>query len=215
MNFEKLVNSKLNVIADWIIRLVMLNILMIFTSLAVVTIYPSLSAGYNMFNDYLNKKDVKLFRGYFGYFKESIGRKMILTIIIGVFFAIGYSNTRYYTVFVQDAEIFYTVGYYVTLTVLVILFTIVLYSFSIIRVFPTLKFMRLFKVSFYLAGKYYFVSLGLVVVTLLPMILLFYPQLMLLYILVGVSLPVILNSVLTKNVVKYIQTLGENNETRD
>ncbi len=60
--FEKLVNSRINDVADWIIRIIMINVMIIFFSLAVVTIYPAISAGYNMFHDYVEKKNTRLFK---------------------------------------------------------------------------------------------------------------------------------------------------------
>ncbi|MCD6482156.1 MAG: hypothetical protein J7K80_00270, partial [Candidatus Izimaplasma sp.] len=62
MSFEKLVNSKINVFADWIIRLVMINLMIIVSSLLIITIYPALTAGFNLFHDYINGKNPKLFR---------------------------------------------------------------------------------------------------------------------------------------------------------
>lgn len=210
MNLEKLVNSKVNVVADWIIRLIVLNVLMIFSSLLIITIYPAISAGFNMFNDYVNQKDTKLFKGYFGYLKENIVRKMILSLIIGFLFVLSYSNIRFYSSSItSEASVISTLGYYVMLSLAAILYAVSLFSFVVNRVNSKLKFISLFKLSFYMAGKYYLVTIGLVVVNTLPVILLFFPQTVIFFILMGISLPVMVDAFLTRNAVNYLEDLGE------
>lgn len=213
MNFEKLVNSKINVVADWIIRLVILNVLIIFFSLPIITIYPAVSAGYNMFNDYVNQKNTKLFQGFFTYFKEALGRKMLLSVIIVLVFVLGYSNIRFYSFNLEnDPSIVNNLGYYITLSLLAIWYAITVYTIIVNRVNSKMKLMSLFKLSFFMAGKYYFITLALVVVNSLPIVLLFFPQTVVFFILMGISLPLMINAFLTRGAVFYLENLGEKND---
>lgn len=214
MNFTKMVNSKLNAIADWIIRLVMINILIIFFSLPMITIYPAVSAGYNVFNDYINNKNPKMFKDYFKYFKEGIVKKLLLSLIIGIIVVVGALNMRYYSLSMEtSSSAMYIVGFYVTLALSAMVYVTVLYTFTVIKIRPDIKIIHLFKTAFYLAGKFYFVSMLLVVSNSLPILLLMWPQTILFFIIMGVAIPVCLNAVFTKQAYLWLERAGDQNDS--
>ncbi len=213
--FEKLVNSRINDIADWIIRIVMINVMIIFFSLFVVTIYPAISAGYNMFNDYINRKETKLFKDYFKYFKEELFKKIIIEIIIATVFFLLYLNIRYYDFNLQNqTSTFHWIGYYISLGLIAIWFAMMMFSIIVMRVQNNLKLLNFFKLSFFLAGKYYFITLILVVITLAPFMLWLVPTSLtsLLFVFTGISIPLLLNTLLTRRVVTYLEKLGGHND---
>ncbi len=212
MDFEKLVNSKINVFADWVIRLVMINLMVIISSLLIITIYPALSAGYNLFHDYVNGKNPKLFKGYYQYFKESFKQKIIIGSIIGISILIGFLNVRYYsTVLETTSSAFYLIGYYVTLALLAALYAGSFYSIVVFRVSPKLKIKTIIKVSFVLAGKFYFRTLLLVIVNTSVVFLLIYPPTAMIFIFAGVSIVLVLDVLITTDVIHYLVNLGEDN----
>jgi len=212
MNFEKLVNSKINVFADWVIRLVMINLMVIVFSLPVITIFPAISAGYHLMFDYTNGKNTKLFSGFFTYFRESIGKKMILGIIIGIAIIIGFLNVRYYTEVLKiNPTVFYNIGYYVTLAMLAALYAGSFYSVVVITVYPYTKLRNIFKLSFVVAGKFYFRTLLVVIVNTAVFLLLFYPPTAMIFIFMGVSIVLLVDSLITRDVVTYLANLGEKN----
>ncbi len=213
--WEKIVNSRINDIADWIIRLIMLNIMMIFFSLAIVTIYPALSAGYNLFSDYVNKKNPRLFSDYFKYFKTGLIKKIALELIIIVVFLVAFLNARYYYLSLENASTtFLWIGYYVSLGLLAIWFAMMLYSVILLKVRMDLSFGTIFKWSFLLAGKYYWITLILVIVTLAPFTLILFMNAftMLLLVFLGLSLPLLVNVLLTRNVVRFLEKAGESHD---
>lgn len=213
--FEKLVNSRLNDIADWIIRLILLNIMMIFFSLAIVTIYPALSAGYNMFSDYTGKKNPRLFYDFFKYFKEALGKKILLQLVIMAVFFVAFLNARYYYLSLESApSVFLWIGYYISLGLLAIWFATMLYSVIVMRVRTDLNLVTLFKWSFLLAGKYYWITLGLVIITLAPFTLILFMNAftMLLLVFLGLSLPMLGNVLMTRGVVRYLEKAGESHD---
>ena len=213
MNFTKMVNSKLNTIADWIIRLVMINILIIFFSLAIITIYPAVSAGYNVFNDYVNGKNPRMFKDYFKYFKEVIIMKLALSLLIGAIIALGALNLRYYSLSMEVSDsLVYVVGFYVTLVLSAMVYVTVLFTFTVIKVKPDINLIPLLKTAFFLAGKFYFVSMLLVVTNGLPFILLMWPQTIVFFIIMGVSIPVCLNAVFTKGAYIWLENAGDQSD---
>lgn len=212
--YEKSFFSKLNEIADWIIRLIMLNIMMIFFSLAIVTIYPAISAGYNMFSDYINKKYPSLFKDYFKYFKEALGRKIIIEVIIGLVFLLTYLNIRYYDMSLeQSTSVFYLIGYYISLALIAIWTATTFYSIVVVKVKPKIRYLNLFKLSFFLAGKFYLLTLLLVMIALIPFMLILFASTIspLFFIFMGLSIPVLLSALVTSKAVNYLEGLDNSN----
>lgn len=209
--FDKVVNSKLNAVADWIIRLIMINIMIIFFSLPVVTLYPALSAGYNLLHDYSQQKDTKLFKGFWKYFKIGIGKKIIVEIVLLIVFLLGYSNIRYYTSIIEGNNLFFLIGYYVSLALLAMVYGVSLYTLVVVKVNPKMRLLHIFKISFMLAGKFYFITMLLVIVNSIPFLLLFHPITMLIFVFMGITIPLLLHVLLTKNAVFYLEGLGDKN----
>jgi len=213
--FNKLFTSKLNDIADWIIRLIVLNIMMIFFSLAIVTIYPAVSAGYNMFSEYVKKNNPRLFSGFFNFFKKALLRKIIIELIIGLVFFLAYLNIRYYDAYIVETKgTFYLIGYYISLALIAIWTATSFYTIVVVKVKPTVHYKNLFKLSFFLAGKYYLRTLLLVSIAFIPfMLILFAPTISpLFFIFLGLSTPVLLSALVTRKAVAYLERLDKAND---
>lgn len=213
MNIEKLAHSKINRVADWILRIIVLNGLMILTMLPIITIFVALSSGYNMFSDYVNGKNPPLIKGYIKYFKthflKKLGRGLIF-IILSFFL---FSNIRFYLVGLEsDQSLIDLIGYYVSIILLVMLLTVMLYSLVVTSVYPKLRLRLFYKMSFFLAGKYFFKTIMLALVTLIPFVMFLTPFTMMLFIFMGLSIPVMLNVLLTRNARHYMESLGENDD---
>jgi len=202
--------QKLNTIADWIIRIVMINIITIVLLIPMITIYPAVSAAYNLFSDYTNKDEVNLFKGYFGYFKKDLWKKIVLSSIFLLVIILGYYNVTYYLNDLNNnSGIFYLIGYYISIVLLLTAFVVILYSFTVVSVYPKAKYKTIYKLSFYLAGKYFLKTILLIVSTILPFFLLLAPFTAILFVFSGVSLSILLNVLITKKAVIYLKGLGE------
>lgn len=209
--FSKGFASKLNEVADWIIRLIVLNIMMIFFSLAILTIYPAISAGYNMFSDYIKKDNPRLFSGYFKYFKTSLFRKVIIELILGFVFFLAYLNIRYYDAYIGEGlGAFYIIGYYISLALIAMWTATTFYTIVVVKVKADMPYKNLFKLAFFLAGKFYLTTLMLVSIAFIPFVLiLFAPTISpLFFIFMGLSIPLVLNALMTQKVVAYLEGLG-------
>ena len=208
MVYEKTFYQKINTVADWIIRIIMLNILMIITSLPVITIFPSIAAGYKMFRRYIHKDEEKLFKGYFEFFLQDFGKKFSVGLVLIVIIGLGYLNVTYYVDLLNvNNNIFYLVGYYLTLAVLISAFIIMLYTMSILYILPKIKLVLLFKLAFYLSGKYFFKTVLLVLTTIVPFLMLMLPITQIMFVFAGISIPLLLNVLITDSVVEYIEGL--------
>jgi uncharacterized membrane protein YesL len=208
MVYEKSLYQKINTVADWIIRIIMINILMILTSLLIVTIYPSIAAGYKLFHQYIHKDEEKLFKGYFKFFLEDVGKKIGIGLIFIVVLVLGYLNTTYYVDGLNEqSNWLYLIGYYVTLAFLVSAFIVTLYTLSVLYVVPKAKVTLMFKLAFYLSGKYFLRTVLLVLTTAVPFVLLMTPITQLIFVFAGLSIPVLLNALITDKIVAYVEGL--------
>ena len=65
MEEKKLINSKLWLFFDWVWRLMVLNVLVIITSIGIVTIMPSLCAAFKTIKDTKENYSPHIFKNYF------------------------------------------------------------------------------------------------------------------------------------------------------
>lgn len=212
---NKLFTSKINDIADWIIRLIVINVMMIFFSLGIVTIFPALSAGYHMFSEYAKKNNPRLFSGFFNNFKTALLRKIVIELIIGLVFFIAYLNIRYYDAYLaEQTGSFYVIGYYISLALIAMWTATVFYTIVVVKVKPGVGYKNLFKLSFYLAGKYYIRTLLLVSIAFIPFLLILFAPVIspLFFIFIGLSTPILLSALVTRRAVDYLEGLDKAND---
>ncbi|HHW79481.1 MAG TPA: YesL family protein [Acholeplasmataceae bacterium] len=205
---EKKLFTILNTIADWIIRVIMINLLVITFMLPVVTIIPAITAGYKLFSDYLNKDEENLFKGFFKYFKEAFVNKMIVTIILILVIGVTYYNNRQYgTLIESNSNILYTIGYYLTLVILIGVIMITMYLPLVFSERSKYDIGKSFKLAFYLSGKYVFRTVALTLTLLIPYLMFTTNFTILLFVFCGVSIVLLLNALITKKPRKYLQEM--------
>lgn len=210
MSYEKSLYQKINTIADWIIRIIMINVLMILTSIPIVTLFPSLAAGYKLFYEYKHKNETKLFKSYFSFFKDDFMRKLQIGLILVIVILIGYFNVTYYVdILKNDDNIFYQIGYYITFAFLVSALVVTLYTLPIVTLYPKLHLSLMMKLAFALSGKYFFRTLLLFVIHTIPFLLLFTPITTLILVFMGISLPMLLAVLVHEKASIYLISLGE------
>jgi hypothetical protein len=65
----------------------------------------------------------------------------------------------------------------------------------------------MFKLAFYLSGKYFLRTVLLVLTTAVPFVLLMTPITQLIFVFAGLSIPVLLNALITNQIVEYVEGL--------
>lgn len=212
MFYEKPFFSKLNVFADWFIRLVVLNLLIIIMSLPIVTLFHAFSAGFNTLSDYKNRKDVKIFSTYFRYFKQEFVKKLILELIVIAVIVFCYYNGRYYiSMYDYNGQLFYLIGYYVVIALSVSCLAINLFALQVFRVVPKYKLSQILKLAFLLAGKFFYITILVIAIMLSPILLLFNYLTALVLVFVGVSLPLYITVVIMSRSGMYLERLVKQN----
>lgn len=203
---EKPFFQKLNQIADWVIRIVLLNVLLIISMLGVITFYLGLSAVYNLFLDYTNGDDTPLFKGFWNYFKEDIKKKLLISLILIIFVFMGVLNTMNYLQYIKEQPtVFYMIGYYVTFTFTIGFALITLFTLPSRVIFPKLGIKNLFKLSFYLSGRFILRTFLILIVYTGSFLMLFYPFTIPFFMVLGLSAPLLIQTIIQKRVILYLK----------
>lgn len=210
--YENALHQKLNTFADWTIRIIMINFMMILCALPIITLYPALLAGYKLFNDYLNKKETPLFRGFFKYFIENFGSKMQMGLLMALTVIMAIINLTVYNDYIAvNPSPMNLIGYYVMIILIVSALFVTFYTLPLLSTYPKTKTWLLIKFAFFLSGKYIFRTVLAVLILLVPILMMLTPVTMIIFLFTGVSVPVILYALLFKKVVKFIESLAEEN----
>jgi uncharacterized membrane protein YesL len=210
--YDKTLYQKLNTFADWVIRLVMINILIIVTSLPVITLYPALLAGYKMFHKYINKEEVPIFKSYFTYFGENFGSKIKIGLILAAAIFVGAVNTTIYNEFLEaNPSPFNLVGQYVMIIMVLSVIFVTMYTFPLMLTYPNTNVWLLIKFSFFLSGKFILRTFLAILILFIPILLLVHPLLILILVFVGMSTMVLLYALVFRKVVEYVEGLDQAN----
>lgn len=198
----------LNIFADWFIRITLINILVIICMLPIITIIPAISSGYRLFSDILNKEEENIFKAYFKYFKEDFVNKLIVSVIVIIVFAVSFYNNRLYGNLVESgANVFYTIGYYLTLALMFGVVMVTLYLPLVFSERKGIEIIQIFKLAFYLAGKYPFRTILITLSLLIPYLMLTNPITIVFFVFSGISLPLLINAALTLKGRELLRTM--------
>ena len=210
--YDKTLYQKLNTFADWVIRLVVINILIIVTSLPLITLYPALLAGYKMFHKFLNKEEVPIFKSYFNFFGENIGQKLKIGLILAAAILVGVINITIYNEFLEaNPSPFNLVGQYVMVVMVLSVIFVTMYTFPLMLTYPNTNIWLLIKFAFFLSGKFIFRTGMAILILFIPIVLLIHPLLTLILVFVGMSTMVLLYALVFKKVIDYVEGLDEAN----
>ena len=169
MFVEKPLYAKLNAVADWIIRIVVINILVIIVALPIVTWYVALGAGYQLFADYVNKDEPGVFKGFWHHLKNHFVRKLLVGLLSAGILLLCLYNILYYNRLLEEgAGSFYLAGYYLTMALMLMVAVVALHSMAVLRVYPDVKWSLFIKLSFVISGKHILASLFLIPLYALP-----------------------------------------------
>jgi uncharacterized membrane protein YesL len=213
VTIEKPLYQKLNSIADWIIRIIVTNILVIVTALPIVTLYAALSAGFNVFADVLDKDEENIFKRFYDHFKAHLPKRLLIGTLMILLVLFGYYNLLYYREILKSNDtLFYVIGYYAMFSLIIILFVLTLQSFAVSRVYPNANVTMTFKLSFFISGKYFIRTFLLIVIWTLPVLLFFSPFLMTLFFFAGVGMPLLLQALLARPILRGLKELGDRHD---
>ncbi len=209
--FEKPFFHKLNLIADWILRIVILNIFLVFSTLLVVTLYPGISASYKLFKEWKQGENTPIFGGFWKYFKEDFKRKISISIILILIIAIGvYSLITYNEFIKENSGTIYLVGYFVVLIFLIGFVLVTLFTIPVMLYFKEINLTNIYKISLYVMAKYFYITLLVSVLWIIPAILLYFPKLMVIYVVAGLSLTVLLWVLVSAPIFRFLERISKN-----
>ncbi|CDR31255.1 Predicted integral membrane protein [Acholeplasma oculi] len=210
--FESGFYQKLNTFADWVLRITVINIMIILTSLPVVTIYPALLAGYKLYHKYLNKEEVPMIKSYFKFFTENFGKKMQIGLVLAFALILGFVNVTIYQDFLQtNPNPFNVIGQYVMIIMVLSVVFVSMFTLPLMITYPNTDTWLLIKFAFFLSGKYVIKTVLAVLIMLIPFLMLLHPITIFIFLFAGLSTPVCLYALLFKKVVTFVEGLDKEN----
>lgn len=158
MDSRKLTNSKVYQVFDFIMRLILLNLLALTFSFPIITFLTSLVATHDVIKQYINDGSTVVFRPFWESFKRNFFKTVILQIgIIVAGFLFGNSLLFFYNHTVDGG--IYAFGFYLTMLIILVLF-IILVNYPLTCVyFKGLKATHYLKLSALFAFKDLSISL--------------------------------------------------------
>lgn len=205
---------KLNVISDWILRIVIINLLLIVCTFLVITLYPGIYAAYRLFKDYKEGKNTPIFNGFWTYFKEQFKTKIQISLTLILIILIGVYSLFTYNDFIGKNEgMIYLIGYYVVLMFLIGFVIVTLFTIPIIIYFKEASIGNMYKLSLYIMGRYFYIAFLTSILWVIPLILIFIPQLMVIYVIAGLSLTVLLWILISGPLFRFLERISKNVQT--
>lgn len=196
-NDKKLINI-INTASDWIIRVVIINVLIISVSLLVVTIIPAVTAGYKLFCSYIKREEEPLFKGFFTNFKENLINKLILSVIVIIGIGVAVLSNLYYQNMIKtNPSIIAYAGFVVTLILGVVIIITTSFIPVILTGIENVDVETTLKTSFYYSIKYLPRTIVMLFVMLMPGLLLITSITMLILVFAGISLPLLSIAIIT------------------
>lgn len=200
MEFEKLIQSKTFGFFDWVYRLLIINLMVIFLMVPVISILPAIVSAYATFKNHLDGDITNTFKLFFRNLKKYFERSFTVWIVIVVATLIGGYSIIFYGSLSKE-NLLSQAGFYVMIFMILLIFIMIVNMPLLIIYFPKLKGVDLFKASTYLSFKFIgttLILLGLLVVTIITAPFLPYS------ILFGFSLPIFIALKVTKPVYRYL-----------
>ncbi len=229
MSEKKIINSKVWVFFDWIWRLMILNVLVLITSIGIITIVPSIAAAFKSIKDTKENYTTHIIRPFFSnfvyLFKDTFVFSIILVFLLGVpgYAYIWYDGTIGATQGSGDAmdQTWFMIA---LVSIVIIIIGAFVIGIAFIQIPMVLNyfyygFFDNVKLCFYMAYKYIITSLieiftvGISIFVLINA--LFIYALMPVWLFFGISLPLYIMYIVSRRFYKYVSENTEDEEEID
>ncbi|MDL2292079.1 YesL family protein [Acholeplasma sp. OttesenSCG-928-E16] len=211
---QKPIHKIASSVADWVLRFIVINFLVIICSLGIITIFPALSAAFQLFDDYINKVETKLFKGFFSYFKEDIKKKLLYGLFFVALIAIGVVSSWYYTNLLREHnDVILWIGYIFVLSIVLLFALTMLYSLIVLTVYKPASLFTLIKQSLFLAGKFFLRTIVIIIIWIIPILMFLTIPTIIIFMIIGLSGPLFLQAKISQKTLNFIYEVGvEENE---
>lgn len=204
--FDKPWVEKLNKIADWIIRIIVINIFVVISTIGIITFYAGFKMAYDMFSDYVEGKNTPLFKGMWDNFKKDFLKKLgygtlvFITLFVGITSLMWYNNSLE-----EEFNFMIGIGYFIMLMFNFGVYLIVIYSLSVTHVHEDISLKNNIRLSFYLAGRFFLRTILLLIINIAPFLLILNFYTAPIFVLAGLAGPAVLNVLITRKPVRLLK----------
>jgi|GEM_PF-3487752 len=206
MNVEKMMNSKMYQVFDYIVRLIILNVLIFLVSLPLFTILAAFSSGFSVIRKMDENRGSGVFKEFFRFFFRVLAKTAILSLVLLIFFLLLANSIVFFFQSLGEGTI-HAIGLLLSVSTGITVLACLNHLPIVISYFPDLLIGDSLKLSFLFGFKHPLLTVQLMGPTLvfLAMVAGFYQAVAFL----GISLPLYLGY---KMSVRTYRTIYERNK---
>jgi uncharacterized membrane protein YesL len=153
MNTEKLLNSKIYQILDFVMRLVILNVLIVFVSLPLFTLLAAITSGHDVVRKMAEDRGTSIFKEFFKTFIQVLGKTAIVSLFMIIVLLI-FVNSGFFFFHTMGDGIIYGIGFLLTISVGFVLIACMQHLPIVISYFPDLRTIDSIKLMFLFSARY-------------------------------------------------------------
>lgn len=229
MEDKKLTNSKVWIFFDWVWRLMVLNVLVLVTSIGIITIVPAICAAFKSIKDTDDNYTPHIIKNYFQNFRYFFRDTFVFSILLIIFIVIcGYAFLWY------DGVVGVTTGSQeqmdqtwlmiavVSIVIVIIGMLVILMSFIQVPMVMTYFYYGLIdsiKLSFYMAFKYIITTIIETFVVIISLVVfinaIFTYYLLPIWLFFGISLPLLVMYKVSRRFYKFVSESYEEDDDLD
>jgi len=168
MNTGKLLNSKIYQILDFVMRLVILNVIIVFVSLPLFTLLAAITAGHSVIRKMAEDRGTSIFKEFFRTFIQVLGKTAMLSLFI-ILVIVVLINSGFFFFQTMGDGIIYVIGFLLTISVGFVIIACIQHLPIIISYFPDLRTIDSIKLMFLFSARYPMLTIYL----LLPVVIIF------------------------------------------
>ncbi len=167
MDFDRYANSKMYSFFDILYKLMMINIIWFFMTiigLGVLTIFPATIGLFVLVGTLIEQSDFPLLTSFFAVFKKEYFKSQKIFFVLLIVGLVLYFNIRIYYEVMGDLNLIYSIGFFLTLVLILLYLFILSHIFMVYLYFPNFKTFQTLKYAFLFSLAYPIRSLFLVII---------------------------------------------------
>jgi len=153
MNMEKLLNSKIYHMLDFAMRLVILNVLIVFVSLPLFTLLAAITSGHTVVRKMAEDRGTSIFKEFFKMFIQVLGKTAIISLLIIIILLVLINSGFFFFQTLGDGPL-YVIGFLLSVSTGFVGVACLQHLPIVISYFPDLRTIDSIKLMFLFSAKY-------------------------------------------------------------
>lgn len=196
--------SKVSRFFEWLFGIVVVNLLTIFLSIFVLTLFPAFTAAYATIDSFKDNGASHLLKTYFINFKKYLEKSFLIGLFVIIILAVAGFSMYFYKTRFEVTNWVGQAGFWAMGVVIFLVIFFSLHAHLLMMNFPTMTLMDTIRMSIFVCFRYILSTLVLLGMFILMIIgFIAFP----IWILFGISLPILLSIKLTGGTYYYLRKI--------